>query len=196
MCQLSDVDLRTLAEALVRPFNPERVQPASIDLTLGPEVRRPKELTKGAAVTLGVDDQADFTDTFVYPDGYSIPLLPGASILAHTAEQVTVPDRFCAYVMGKSSIARWHVQVEAAGLVDPGFPNAYVPGQPVKGGQLVLEITNNSPWVVCLRVGMPICQITFHRLSCPAERPYGTARGSHYSNQTGATPSAVWEKRK
>jgi dCTP deaminase len=42
--------------------------------------------------------------------------------------------------------------------------------------------------------GMAIGQLLLTRLSSPAVRPYGPARGSHYQGQTGPTPSAVAEQ--
>jgi dCTP deaminase len=38
---------------------------------------------------------------------------------------------------------------------------------------------------------MRISQLTFTRLSSPAERPYGAERGSKYQNQTGPQASRI-----
>ena len=104
-------------------------------------------------------------------------LRPGAFVLASTLEVVTVGPTLCGFVAGKSSVARRGIQVEAAGLVDPGF-----------SGQLTLEVVNFTDEPVTLTEFEPICQIYFMRVDGPVARPYGTpGLRSRYQHQRGPT---------
>jgi dCTP deaminase len=67
-----------------------------------------------------------------------------------------------------------------AGLCDPGYR-----------GQITLELSNLGTAPVALSPGMRISQLTFTELSSPAERPYGTERGSKYQDQSGPQASKI-----
>ena len=100
-------------------------------------------------------------------------------ILASTLETISVPSDLCGFVVGKSSVARKGMQIESAGLVDPGFK-----------GQLTLEVINFSREPFILTVGMRIAQIFFGQLDHTADLPYGSPDlNSHYQNQEGPTPA-------
>ena len=67
-----------------------------------------------------------------------------------------------------------------AGLCDPGYR-----------GQITLELSNLGTAPVSLRPGMRVSQLTFTELSSPAERPYGSDRGSKYQDQQGPQASRI-----
>jgi deoxycytidine triphosphate deaminase/transcriptional regulator with XRE-family HTH domain len=67
-----------------------------------------------------------------------------------------------------------------AGLCDPGYK-----------GQITLELSNLGAAPVALSPDMRISQLTFTELSSPAERPYGTERGSKYQGQSGPQASRI-----
>ena len=67
-----------------------------------------------------------------------------------------------------------------AGLADPGYQ-----------GQITLELSNLGTAPVALTPGMRISQLTFTELKSPAERPYGTERGSKYQGQSGPQASRI-----
>jgi len=67
-----------------------------------------------------------------------------------------------------------------AGLCDPGF-----------AGKITLELSNLGAAPVALSPGMRISQVTFTRLTSPAERPYGEERGSKYQQQEGPQASRI-----
>jgi len=169
---LSDRELRRrLAERSIRvePLQDLelQLQPASIDLRLGYSFRRASSPASDKAETLG--------------DGAEFLLGPGEFALGSMIERVRVPHDLVARVEGRSSIGRLAIIVHAtAGFIDPGFD-----------GEITLELANLGPMRTALRPGSLICQIVFHMLSSPAERPYGPARGSKYSGQTGPTPSRL-----
>jgi len=108
-------------------------------------------------------------------------LHPGEFVLAVTLERVEVPADLVGRLDGKSSLGRLGLIVHStAGFVDPGFK-----------GRLTLELTNVANLPVTLYYGMPVSQISFSRLTTPADKPYGSA-GSKYQGQTGPEPSRYY----
>lgn len=168
MSILSDVSIRALGASLVSPFDPERVQPASYDLTLHEEVLLPVINPSSMA--------RDVEHVTMSQSGFK--LLPGSCLLGSTSERIHIPNDMTGRVEGKSTIGRMFVLVHcSAGFLDPGF-----------NGEVTLEIVNVGPWRVLLRPGMPIAQVNFTRLDQPCERPYGSpGLGSHYQGQRGPT---------
>ncbi|MEZ5372513.1 MAG: dCTP deaminase [Microthrixaceae bacterium] len=178
---LADASIRALIDsgALVfDPYEPELVQPASVDVRLGRQFRvmRNSRLTHIDPVT--VDDT--LMETVNVPDGGPFVLHPGEFALGHTAETLGLPDNVVGIVNGKSSLGRLGVQVHAtAGFVDPGFR-----------GVIVLELSNVATLPILLRPGMKVAPMVFQHLDRPAERPYGHPDlGSKYQGQQGATAS-------
>jgi dCTP deaminase len=67
--------------------------------------------------------------------------------------------------------------------VDPGFD-----------GHITLELSNVANLPIKLYPGMKIGQISFLRMTTPADVPYGSrGLGSKYQGQRGPTPSRYWE---
>src|SRR5687767_5270589 len=84
---------------VIRPDNIElKIEPVSVDLHL---------------------DEVDL-DGVVYKEG-SVVLAPGIFCLGSTIEKFNMPDDVVGFVVGKSTNAREGLQIEAAGLIDPGF---------------------------------------------------------------------------
>ncbi|MGW1436835.1 dCTP deaminase [Streptomyces griseus] len=158
----------------IAPFDPERVQPASVDLLLDHFVRvpaRPGQEIDTARVLAGHTVLAEI-------DGDGWLMQPRDFLLASTVERVTLPDDLAARVEGKSSLGRLGLAVHVtAGFVDPGF-----------SGSITLEIANLSPWPIRLRRQMPIAQLGLVPMAAVPQRPYGRA-GNHYQNQFGPTES-------
>ena len=70
-----------------------------------------------------------------------------------------------------------------AGFIDPGFD-----------GHITLELSNVANLPITLYPGMKIGQISFLRMTTPADVPYGQgALKSKYQGQRGPTPSRYWE---
>ena len=146
---------------LVYPFNPDNLQPCSIDLCLGDELKT----IHGKCIDLSQD---------------SYKLKPNEFILGSTLERVNVPYDLMGRVEGKSSIARLGVTIHiTAGFIDAGF-----------NGNVTLEIYNCSDKEFELYHGMNICQIVFETLSSKVDRPYGCKElNSHYQNSEGTVLS-------
>ena len=85
---------------------------------------------------------------------------------------------------GKSSLGRLGLLIHStAGFVDAGWD-----------GQLTLELSNVATLPITLYPGMKIGQISFIRMSTPADHPYGSTEvGSKYQGQVGPRPSRYWE---
>lgn len=112
----------------------------------------------------------------------SLRLEPHAFWLGCTLESFKIPDDLAVRVEGKSTWGRRGLMVHlTAGFIDPGFQ-----------GQITLEMFNVSDQPIKLLPGMRIAQLSFHKLSSPAQRPYGSpGLGSRYQGQTGPTPAVV-----
>ncbi|MFF4412844.1 dCTP deaminase [Streptosporangium sp. NPDC001559] len=178
---LSDRDILTeIDSGRVRldPFQPEMVQPSSIDVRLD-RYFRVFENHKYPHIDPAVE-QPDLTRT-VEPEGDEPFILhPGEFVLASTYEVVTLPDDIASRLEGKSSLGRLGLLTHStAGFIDPGF-----------SGHVTLELSNVATLPIKLWPGMKIGQLCMFRLSSPAEHPYGSEKyGSRYQGQRGPTPS-------
>jgi dCTP deaminase len=178
---LSDRTIRRLVDSgrlVVDPWDPEMVQPASVDLRLGDSFRVFHN-HRVTAIDLR-EPPTNLTEEVVVPEGEPFAIHPGEFVLGRTLEYVEIPDDVVARIEGKSSLGRLGLIVHAtAGFVDPGFR-----------GTLTLEITNLTRVPIKLYAGLPIAQLSFMALDGPAERPYGSGElGSHYQGQVAATES-------
>ena len=181
---LSDRSIREALDSrhiVVDPLGEGCIQPASVDIRIDRHIRvflNPDEYS--------VVDVRTNLDGITRPDEIPDPapyvLEPGEFILANTIENVELPDDVVARLEGKSSLGRLGLMVHAtAGYIDPGFK-----------GQLTLEISNVARARISIFYGMKIGQISFLRLSTPAENPYGSGGlGSKYQGQLGPTPSRL-----
>lgn len=98
----------------------------------------------------------------LYPDQPFI-LEPGVFIIATTAESVELSNTLAARIEGKSSLARFGVQVHlTAPKIDPGWPM----------NKITLEIINLAQFRVSLYPMMEIAALIVERLGKPAEQVY------------------------
>jgi dCTP deaminase len=172
--------VRLVEEGTIRidPWLPEMVQPASVDLRLGPSFR---VFHNHRAAAIDLDDPpANLTEQVTITGDDPFVIHPGEFVLGRTLEYVELPTDVVARIEGKSSLGRLGLIVHAtAGFVDPGFR-----------GTLTLEITNLTRVPIKLYAGRPIAQLSFMALDAPALRPYGSPElGSHYQGQVDATES-------
>jgi dCTP deaminase len=158
----------------IDPFDPKRINPASVDLTLGPTVavydrfttkswtsRQPydgNDLKYLEQMVLSGKGYGHDTKSQLVVRRYTIDpelgwvLNPGVGYLMHTAERVST-NHFVPIIDGKSSLGRLFIQVHVtAGYGDPGF-----------SGQYTLEVTSKFP--VRVYPGMRICQMRFNLIN-------------------------------
>jgi dCTP deaminase len=162
----------------VEPWEPELVQPSSVDVRLD---RFFRVFDNSRYTHIDPALQQDELTTLVEPDGDEpFVLHPGEFVLGSTLEIVTLPDDLAGRLEGKSSLGRLGLLTHStAGFIDPGFT-----------GHITLELSNVANLPITLWPGMKIGQLCLFRLSTPAEHPYGSAiYGSRYQGQRGPTPS-------
>jgi dCTP deaminase len=176
---LTDRDIRqqlATTQLVITPLF-EPIQPASVDLRLSDQIILPgSDYVIDPALGLKAPDSPPITFP-VYE------LEPGEFVLGSTLEWVEVPPHLMGLLVGKSTLARIGLQVEAAGLADPGWK-----------GRLTLEIKNLGNDVLVLRPGMPICQIYFLTpfVDRPPEHVYGNPLlKSRYQGSEGPRPGQV-----
>src|SRR5438477_1006394 len=176
---LSDRSIREeieLGRIEIDPFDERSVQPSSVDLHVDRTFR-----TFHNARYPFIDVKVDMPDLteLIEVDGDSPFILhPGEFVLGSTQERVRLPDDVVARLEGKSSLGRLGLLIHStAGYVDPGWD-----------GYLTLELSNVANLPITIYPAMKIGQISFFRLTSPAEAPYGSA-GNKYQGQRGPTPS-------
>ena len=126
----------------------------------------------------------DLTELIEIAPGDAFILHPGEFVLGATAERVCMPDDLVARIEGKSSLGRLGLLIHStAGFIDPGFD-----------GHVTLELSNVATLPITLYPGMKIGQVSFLRMTTPADEPYGSSKlGSKYQGQRGPTPSRYYE---
>ncbi len=181
---LSDRTLReeiASGRILIDPFVADNVQPSSIDLTVDRYFRVFRNHT--ARVIDVKENQEDLTELVEIGIDDVFILHPGEFVLGATAERIGVPDDLVGRIEGKSSLGRLGLLIHStAGFIDPGFD-----------GHITLELANVANLPITIYPGMKIGQVSFLRMTSPAEHPYGSkAAGSKYQGQRGPTPSRYY----
>lgn len=137
---------------MVTPFDPELVNPASLDVRLGDTL---------------LIESAEGPELVPYPlhqhtQDEPYLLRPGQFVLAHTVETFNLPNDTAAQFMLKSSRAREGIEHLMAGYADPGFY-----------GVMTLELHNSRQLhPVKLWPGMKIGQMVFHQMAATPQRSY------------------------
>jgi dCTP deaminase len=165
---------------VVHPLGDGCIQPASVDLHLDRNVLVFRNNRVPYVDVRSTNDR--LTDMVTMGDDDPFMLHPGEFVLGSTLEHVEVPDDLVGRLEGKSSLGRIGLLIHStAGYVDPGWK-----------GHLTLELSNVSGLPITLYHRMKIGQISFLRLTTPADHLYGSAElGSKYQGQTDPTPSRV-----
>lgn len=179
---LSDRSIREALDAgriVIRPLDAADIQPASVDLHLS---RRVRVFSNSRQPYIDVRESMErLTELVEIPDeSQPFILHPGEFVLGSTVEHIELPADLVARLEGKSSLGRIGLVIHStAGFVDPGWK-----------GNLTLELSNLARLPITLYYGMKIGQISFLRLTTPAERLYGAPElGSKYQGQNEPTAS-------
>lgn len=175
---LSDRDIRKQIESgrlVIEPFDPELVQPSSVDLRVDDEFRVFAN-TRYPYIDVR-NPMEDLTEAVKVKADEPFILHPGEFVLGSTLERVTLPDDLVGRIEGKSSLGRLGLLIHStAGFIDAGWT-----------GHLTLELSNVANLPITIYPGMKIGQLCLFEMTSPAERPYGE-RGK-YQGQRGPTPS-------
>ena len=168
---------------VIDPFDPACVQPSSVDLHVDSKFR---VFANSRYPYIDVKkEMPSLTEVVKVEEEEPFILHPGEFVLGSTLERVGIPDDMVARLEGKSSLGRLGLLIHStAGYVDPGW-----------NGYLTLELSNVANLPITIYPGMKIGQISFFRLTTPAERPYGSkGTKSKYQGQRGPTASRFFEE--
>ncbi len=171
---LSDKSILKLIEEkklVIDPLEPNAVQPASVDCSIGNHFLAVDEHHMDI-ITL--DNEIKYRSI----EANEITLAPHTFILATTREYLELPDDLTAFVEGRSSIGRMGLFIQNAGWVDPGFK-----------GRITLELYNSNSLPIKLTAGRRICQLVFCKMDSAPTVPY---RGK-YQGQLVTTGSRVFQ---
>ena len=182
---LSDRTIRRLlgeGRIEIEPYDEDLLQPSSVDVRVD---RLFRVFRNSRYPFIDVKAPMEELTELVEVDGDEPFILhPGEFVLGSTLERIKLPDDLVARLEGKSSLGRLGLLIHStAGFIDPGWD-----------GHVTLELSNVANLPITIYVGMRIGQLSFVRLSEPAESPYVTAAlGSKYQGQAGPTPSRYWK---
>ena len=113
--------------------------------------------------------------------GDKITIKPGHMVLARTAERFDMPSDCAGSLEGRSSYARLGLSIHSTGsFINPGW-RGYMP----------LTLANNSPVVLRIPVGTPLCQLLVIGLTEAPELDYAQRGDRKYVNDQGG-PSLWW----
>ena len=164
---LSDKDIKKALKdkrISIDPLFPHSIQPASVDVHLGPDflIFRTDEHVC-IDPKLPIDDMMEEVKI---DESRQFVIHPGQFALGMTYEVIGVADDMVGRLEGKSSLGRIGLIIHAtAGYLDPGNKL-----------KMTLELHNISDLPIKLYYKMPIAQMSFTPLSSPAEHPYGKKR--------------------
>lgn len=158
--------LALVARGVITNVDPEQVNAASIDLTLGPIVLG--EVEGHHEIKLKDKPRLNMRPLDLYHG--PIRMRPGSFILASTQQKFNLPNDISAEYKLKSSMARIGINHCLAGWCDAGW----------NGSVLTLELMNvTRHHTIELNLGDPIGQmIFFHHRKVPDDRSYA-ARGRY-----------------
>jgi dCTP deaminase len=171
---INDIEIERLCreQAMILPFSPDQLNPASYDVRLGAEIMIESVATR------------DFIRAPL--DGYTKEnpwmLRPGQFCLGCTQEILNMPEDIAGTFALKSSRGREGYSHALSAFIDPGF----------YGSRLTLELHNiRQVHPIPLYPGMLIGQIVFQRMEAAPRVSYAV-KGHYNLNQT-VMPS-VWQQ--
>jgi dCTP deaminase len=144
---LAEIAARRL---IIDPYSADQVGPASIDLTLGDEIR----VIETGSEPIPIADDVDYR-SFTSRRRLDQPfvLAPGVTIHGITRERLTLPADLCGFLEGRSRFARLGLMIHVtSAFVQPGVSN-----------HQVLEISNVSGRPLAIHPGTRLCQIVLLR---------------------------------
>jgi dCTP deaminase len=135
---------------IIDPYSADQVGPASIDLTLGDEIRVIEPSPEAIPIAADVDYRS-FTSRRRLDAPFV--LAPATTIHGITRERLTLPPDLCGLLEGRSRFARLGLMIHVtSAFVQPGVSN-----------HQVLEISNVSGRPLAIHPGTRLCQIVLLR---------------------------------
>ncbi len=135
---------------IIQPFQRDQLGAASVDLTLGDEIR----VIEDGGGPIDLLDEADYRDyTSVRRLDEPYVLEPGCTIHGITRERISLPRDLCGFLEGRSRFARLGLMIHVtSAFVQPGVSN-----------RQVLEMSNVSNRPLRIHPGVRLCQIVLLR---------------------------------
>jgi dCTP deaminase len=135
---------------VIEPFARDQVGAASIDLTLGDEMRVIEPTDQPIEIREDTDYRVHTTvGSLVEP----FRLEPGVTIHGITRETITLPPNLCGFLEGRSRYARLGLMIHVtSAFVQPGVRN-----------RQVLELSNVSRQPLLIHSGVRVCQLVLMR---------------------------------
>jgi dCTP deaminase len=135
---------------VIDPYSADQVGPASIDLTLGDEIRIIE--ARGGAIPITPDvDYRRFTVRRRLDASFLLE--PAMTVHGITRERITLPPDLCGFLEGRSRFARLGLMIHVtSAFVQPGVSN-----------HQVLEISNVAGCPLEIHAGTRLCQIVLFR---------------------------------
>lgn len=157
----------------IDPYDPAMVGPASVDLHLSDAFRLFVRMPTVVEVKSSIDFK-QFTKGIRVPEGSSLRMQPGETLLGITREKVTLPDDVCGWLEGRSRFARIGLLIHiSASFMQPGIAN-----------HQVLEMSNFGHLDLEIFPGTPVCQFVFQRT---------VGAGTYGGIYQGQTPDNFWK---
>jgi dCTP deaminase len=158
----SDWEIFDLCHAgMVVPFDPALLNPASIDVLLGPNLM----------IETAGSDQLEMISIIETTADAPYLMEPGEFLLGETVETFNLPESIAAEFRLKSSRAREGLDQALAVWCDPGWT----------GSALTVELRSNRRLHrIPLWHGMKIGQMVFHRMSAVPQQSYAVT--GRYNN--------------
>jgi dCTP deaminase len=147
---------------VVRPFRPEAVQPASVDLHLG-SVRY---IYKFQEYTLGDELNEDDAMKETYD---RIILQPGEAAFIGLADKIFIPINALGFVFPRSSITRLGITIPGV-YMNPGYY-----------GTMPITLINNSACRYTILPGVSVAQLICARLLAPPRESYSDLETAKYA---------------
>jgi dCTP deaminase len=135
---------------VITPFQQDQLGCASIDLTLGDEIRVIEPETSPIDVVADSDYRQH---TRVERLDQPYVLAPGSTIHGITRERVKLPPYLCGFLEGRSRFARLGLMIHVtSAFVQPGVDN-----------RQVLEMSNVASRPLRIHAGVRLCQLVLMR---------------------------------
>ena len=148
----------------IEPLDEGCIQPSSVDLHVDRYFRVFRNHNLRAIDVK--EDQEELTELVTVAEDDVLMLHPGEFVLGSTVERVRLPDDLVGRLEGKSSLGRLGLLIHStAGFVDAGWD-----------GHLTLELSNVANLPITLYPGMKIGQISFLKMTTPADTPVRVGR--------------------
>ena len=134
----------------IEPFSPDQLGPASVDLTLGDEIR----VIEPVGAPIPIREDSDYRDhTHVRSLEEPFLVSPGMTLHGITRETISLPGDLCGFLEGRSRFARLGLMIHVtSAFVQPGVSN-----------RQVLEMSNVAGRTLEIRAGVRVCQLVLLR---------------------------------